>query len=308
MISNMKHIYISLIHFNNNEDTIACLESLENVKKKDFSLSVLVLDNGSSEVFVSLLKPKNYTLTIVRSDVNKGFSGGHNDNITQALQGGASHICILNNDTTLDPNFLHELLAVCETHPAAGIVVPKIYFAKGSEYHKDRYKKDELGKVLWYGGGNMDWQNVISYHRGVDEVDTGQYDHIAETEIATGCCMFVKREVFERVGVFDDRYFLYYEDADLSIRVKRKNYTIVFVPTAHVWHGNARSTGGAGSALQDYYISRNRLLFGMLYAPIRAKIALVREGMTLLSQGRPWQKKGVKDFFLRRFGKGSYGV
>jgi hypothetical protein len=73
-----------------------------------------------------------------------------------------------------------------------------------------------------------------------------------------------------------------------------------------LWHLNAGSTGGSGSALQDYYITRNRLLFGFSYVTLRTKVALFRESLKNIFFGRPWQKKGVMDFYLRQFGKGNY--
>ena len=103
-----------------------------------------------------------------------------------------------------------------------------------------------------------------------------------------------------------DNYFLYYEEADFCERAKKRGYRIFYAPKAIVWHKNARSVGGVGSELQDYYTTRNRLLFGVKYAPYRAKIALIRESFGLLKSGRKWQKRGVMDFYLGRFGKGSY--
>src|SRR3989344_360711 len=108
------------------------------------------------------------------------------------------------------------------------------------------------------------------------------------------------------VGMFDDKYFLYYEDADLSMRIKKKGFKIVYVPSSIIWHKNAGSAGGSGSMLQDYYITRNRLLFGFRYAPFRSKLALFRESLSLLFRGRQWQKCGVIDFYLGKLGRGSY--
>jgi GT2 family glycosyltransferase len=137
-------------------------------------------------------------------------------------------------------------------------------------------------------------------------VDKGQYEKVEQTDFASGCCEMIKREVLEKVGVFDERYFLYYEDNDLSQRAKKQGFKVFYQPKAILWHLNAGSTGGSGSILQDYYITRNRLLFGFKFASPRAKIALVRESLKLIFAGRPWQKKGALDFYLRRFGKGSY--
>jgi len=165
-----------------------------------------------------------------------------------------------------------------------------------------------LGKVFWYAGGVIDWANVKSVHRGVDEVDHGQYDENKEIEFATGCCMMIKREVLEKVGLFDKRYFLYYEDADLSVRIKKAGFSIYYAPKAFLYHLNASSSGGAGrgNELQDYFLTRNQMFFGMKYAPIRSKIALIRQSLRLLSNGRREQKKAIQDFYLGRLGKGSF--
>ena len=120
--------------------------------------------------------------------------------------------------------------------------------------------------------------------------------------------MMFPRDVLEKVGLFDERYFLYYEDADLNERIKRACYEIYYVPTAVLIHINAASSGGVGNGnvLQDYFITRNRMLFGMSYAPLRSKIALLRQSISLLRNGRPCQKQAIRDFYLRRFNKGTF--
>lgn len=305
----MKHVVISLLNFNGLNNTLVCLASLKNVKRNSANLTLVAVDNASREEFD--LKSGfvgDIPLVVIKNSKNLGFSGGNNVAIKYALENGADYVLILNNDTYVDKEFLTELLKVAEQDNSVGILVPKIYFAPGFEFHKEKYSKKERGKVFWYGGGKMDWANVIGCHRGVDEVDKGQYDKTEETEIATGCCMLVKKEVFENVGLFDDKYFLYYEDSDLSIRAKNKGFKIVYVPTSIIWHKNAGSAGGSGSQLQDYYITRSRLLFGFRYAPARSKLALFRESLLILFKGRQWQKQGVIDFYLRRLGKGSYNI
>lgn len=303
----MKHVFISIIDFNGEENTIACLDSLEKSTKDNFSLDVVVVDNASREKFIVIKERfKNFSLHIIRSETNTGFSGGHNIGIKYALENGAEYVVILNNDTIVEKNAVKELVNTFENDEAIGIVSPKIYFAKGYEFHKDRYAREELGKVLWYTGGKMDWKNLIGYHRGVNEVDTGQYDTGEQTELPTGGCMAIKKEVFEKINMLDEQYFLYYEDTDFAVRAKKNGFSICYAPKAIVWHKNAGSAGGSGSSLQDYYISRNRLYFGFKYAPLRTKMAMLKESLSILHNGRSWQKKGVGDFFLRKFGKGSY--
>lgn len=300
----MKSVWVSLINFKGRENTIDCLNSLGKAVKDNFELKVVVVDNSSSG---KLTLPKYpFPLKILLSKKNLGFSGGHNLGIKYALENGADYILVLNNDTLVDNNLISELLRSIGSDPMVGIAAPKIYFASGFEFHKDRYKKAVLGKVIWYAGGVMDWKNVLASHRGVDEVDKGQFNKTESTSFASGCCMLIKKEVFEKVGLFEEKYFLYYEDNDFCIRAQKRGFGIIFVPEAVVWHKNASSAGGSGSELQDYYITRNRLIFGMKYAPIRSRIALLRQAAGFILNGRKNQRKGSIDFFLGRFGKGSY--
>lgn len=301
----MDKITLVTVNYNTEEDTLNLLKSLDSVKIGPLNFDIIIVDNGSSKAFVL---PKNSAdnITLIRSEINTGFSGGYNMGIKEALKNGASYVLAVNNDTIVDSDMIKELLKVLDSDPKIGMVVPKIYFAKGHEFHKDRYKKEELGKVFWYAGGNTDWANIKSIHRGVDEVDTGQYDQIQETDFATGCCIMLKREVLEKVGLFDDKYFLYYEDADLNERIKKAGYKIYYVPSAVLIHVNAASSGGPGNTLHDYFITRNQMLFGMKYAPFRSKVALIRQSLNLLLNGREFQKKAIKDFYLGRFGKGTY--
>lgn len=303
----MKHITVSIINYNGQQITDACLESLEKQDTSGFTLSVVVIDNASKEPYVQKKKEyTNFTLTVLFSKKNTGFSGGHNIGIQKAREQNADYILILNNDTVLDSVLIRELFVGIEKSEKRGITAPKIYFAKGHEYHKERYSEEELGKVFWYAGGNIDWKNVLLSHRGVDEVDHGQYEQEMATDFASGCCMLLRTSVLDQVGGFDERYFLYLEDSDLNERVKRAGFQVIYTPKARLWHINAASAGGSGSVLQDYFISRNRLLFGNSYAPARARIALIRESFFLLKNGRPMQKRGVADYYLRKFGKGSY--
>ena len=305
----MPNIFVSVINYNGKKNTLSCLKSLDKVNIDGFNLTVVVVDNASSEIFnADKNEFKNFNLKILRSDKNLGFSGGQNLGIKFALENGADYVVVLNNDVVLDKNLFLELLKTFEEKKDCGLVSPKIYFAKGHEFHKKRYKKEELGKVIWYAGGNNDWPNVIGSHRGVDEVDNGQYERLEETDFASGCCLIAKREVFDKIGLFDERYFLYYEDNDLSQRAKKRGFGIYYQPKAVLWHLNAGSTGGSGSLLHDYYITRNRLLFGFKFASKRARLALFREGLKLIFSKAKWKRVAVFDFFLGRFGKGSYSV
>lgn len=301
-----KKIAVVTVNYNTEKDTGNLLKSLEKIEKNNFQLLTIVVDNGSQTEFKLDSHEKKDKIMVLRSGENLGFAAGYNMGIREALNQKADYILILNNDTEVHPDMLKNLQQTLQSDPRIGVTVPKIYFAKGREFHKDRYKENELGKVIWYAGGFTDWKNIRSVHLGVDEVDHGQYDKTGETDFATGCCVLFKREVLEKVGLFDERYFLYFEDADLSERIKKAGYKIYYVPRAHMVHINAASSGGPGNNLHDYFLTRNQMLFGFAYAPFRSKVALIKQSIRFLLTGRPFQKKAIRDFYLRKFGKGTF--
>jgi len=310
----MKKIFLIILNYNGWQMTLDCLNSLGKVVCDDLEVEIVVVDNGSADDSVlkiknsdikNCLKIKNLKLKIIENLINLGFAEGNNVGIRYALKNGADYVCLLNNDTRVDSDFLTELVKAAQSDEKIGLVGGKIYFEKGYEFHKERYKDNEKGKIIWYAGGLIDWNNVYTTHRGVDEMDFGQYDQSGETDFVNGCLMFAKREVFEKIGLFNKKYFLYFEDADLSVRAKKAGFKLFYCPKTKIWHLNSGSSG-SGSGLHDYFTTRNRMLFGMKYAPIRAKIALVKESFKLLVKGRSWQKKGIKDFYLGKFGKGNW--
>lgn len=299
----MKKVAIIILHYLGKEFTKLCLESVEKLKIDGLELEVMVVNNNPKEDLTNL-KKKFPQFTFLETGKNLGYAGGNNFGIKRALRDGADYILLLNNDTTVDKNLIIELVKIAADRKA-GVVGPKIYFAKGFEYHKGRYQQSDLGKVIWYAGGIIDWPNVNGFHRGVDEVDNGQYDQQESTDFVTGCAIFIKRAVFEKIGLFDERYFLYLEDLEFCQRAIRAGFKIVYAPKAIIHHFNAGSSR-VGGELHDYFITRNRLLFGLKYAPLKTKFNLIQESIKLSLIGRPWQKKAIRDYFLKKFGKGSW--
>ena len=305
MSNNAPKVFVIILNWNRPHDTVACLNSLEKTQVKGFNYSAIVVDNGSTDNSVSMFeKINNQKLIIIKNKNNLGFAEGNNVGIKEALDRGADYVVILNNDTLVDPGLISELLKAFQEEPKAGLISPKIYFARGFEFHK-RYKEVELGRVIWYAGGDIDWKNVYGANHGVDEVDEGQFDKTYETDFATGACFMAKAEVLKRVGLFNKEYFMYFEDADLSQRMKKAGWKVLYSPKGKLWHKVAQSSG-IGGELNDYFITRNRMLFGLKYAPLRAKLALLRESLKLITKGRKWQNVGIRDFYLGRLGKGSW--
>lgn len=290
---------VIILNYKGLENTLECLESLRKCSIANMRLSIIVVENGSQDGSAeSLSKIKD--IELITSEDNLGFSGGMNLGIKFAISRNTDYIIILNNDTYVDKNLITSLVKSARN---AEIVVPKIYFAPGYEYHESRYKKSDLGKVIWYAGGLIDWQNVIGIHRGVDEVDKGQFKRKSIT-FATGCCMLVSQEVFAKIGLLDEKYFLYLEDMDFSYRAQKAGFKILFEPKAIVWHKNAAAAGGSGSSLQDYYFTRNRLLFAAKYAKLGTKLALLKHVVTQASD--PIKRKALLDFLTFHYGKKNF--
>lgn len=300
----MVKVGIVILHFINQKLTRQCLTSVKRLKKKDFELEVIVVNNNPQEDLAGL-KKKFKDFLFLETGKNLGFTGGNNLGIKKALEKGADFVFLVNNDTLLDKDLIVQLIKAASLNNRIGILGPKIYFAPGYEFHQERYKSADRGKVIWYVGGLIDWDNVLAPNRGIDEVDKGQYDKQVETGFVTGCAMFIRREVLEKVGLLDERYFLYLEDLEFCQRAQKVGFKVVYTPKAKLWHLNAASSA-VGGALHDYYSTRNRMLFGLKYARLRTKFALFRESLRLLFTGRPWQKIGIRDFYLGKFGQGSY--
>jgi len=298
----MKKIALVIVNWNGHIDTAHCLESIKRMNiPNGLMVETIVVDNGSTDTSVAYLSKTFPWVTLLTLGENLGFTGGNNIGIQYSLKKGADYIWLLNNDTIVDSHVLSIVHAF--SNDSVGVAGSKIYFSPGHEYHKNRYSKKEIGKVFWYAGGLVDWDNMYASHRGVDEVDTGQYDVLIDTAFVTGCSMMIKREVIEKIGKLDDHFYLYLEDLDFGLRAKLSGFRLVYFPKSIVWHVNAGSSGGAGNPIHDYYITRNRLLIGLRYASLRTKFALFREAVRFLRIGNPIKKQAVKDFFLNKWGK-----
>jgi GT2 family glycosyltransferase len=298
----VKKICTVILEYQNPKLTLATIASLKKaIVPEGFINQIVVVDNSPvPDGFLAKSLNQDKCIKLITTLQNTGFAKGNNLGIKYGLKRGCQYFLLLNNDVLVNRHFLQHLLAT-----GADLVVPKIYFAKGYEFHKTRYQPDELGKVLWFAGAVFDWDNVYSKHIGMDEVDTGQFNQEREIEFANFCCVLIKKEVFKTIGLLDEKYFLYWEDGDFSVRAKQAGFNIIYQPKAIIWHKNSGSSA-AGSSLHDYYLTRNRLIFGFKYARLQTKFALVRESLRKLIIGRPGEKQGIIDYCLHRFGKGKF--
>lgn len=269
----------------------------------------IVVDNGSgdgTEGSIKNYKLPNMSYKFIQSGANLGFAGGNNVGIKDAVKRRFDYIILMNNDLILPKDIVTKLVAYMDKNPDVGLASPKMYFAKGYEFHKDRYEGPEKGKVFWYAGGIIDKDNVYTSHRGVDEIDRGQYDKIEETDVANGACVIVRAGVFKKIGLLDASFFLYWEDADFSERAKRAGYKVMYFPETCMWHKVSASTGGSGSPTNDYFLTRNRYFYAIRYSPLRTRFAVFRDTVRLIFSGRTWQKWGAIDAILGRHGMGQW--
>jgi GT2 family glycosyltransferase len=241
-------VYIIIVNWNGKTDTLACLDSLRRVDYPTYR--IVVVDNASTDGSVEAIRAQHPNIVVLAQQTNLRFAGGNNAGMRYALEQNAELICLLNNDTTVDRAFLTHLVARLQSDTAIGAVAPKIY------YHSEPNR-------IWFAGGELSMWTGTMRHIGIREIDRGQYDEPRDIAYATGCCILTRREVVEKVGMLDETYFMYTEDADWCMRMRRAGYRIVYEPKAHVWHKLSVSAGGHLSfyKMKNKFVSNLRFFF-----------------------------------------------
>lgn len=264
----LDHIAIITVVYKNYTVLHDFLKSLEAQTSKNFHLYLVDTSPEKKEI------KTNVPHTVISAE-NHGYAHGINVGLRAALENGFKKFCAINNDTFFKEDFICALIDSITYHPAS-LIGAKIYYAPGYEYHQERYSKEQSGSILWYAGGTVDWEHATTGHRGVDEADLGQYDKAESTDFVTGCCMAFDKAVVDLIGFWDTAYFLYYEDADYCELAKRNGIDLLYDPSIVLWHKNAQSTGGAGSALHQR-VQKNALLrFALKYAPWRTSLHVIK--------------------------------
>ena len=242
-------ISIITINYNGLKDTCELIDTLPLENDK---LEVIVVDNASLQDEASIIEQRYPRVTVVRSSKNLGFAGGNNLGI-QASHG--RYLFFINNDTIIETkneeqrnNFLQPLIERLESSDKIGMVCPKIRFSWGNHL------------IQYAGYTPLSSITMRNHSIGFGEEDHSQYDTPHQTPYAHGAAMLVKREVINRVGMMPECFFLYYEELDWSMMIRRAGYEIWFDPSFTVYHKESQSTG-QDSPLRTYYLTRNRLLF-----------------------------------------------
>lgn len=242
-------ISVITINYNGLDDTCALIDSLP---FDDYALEVIVVDNASREDEASVIEQRYPRVTVIRSNENLGFAGGNNLGI-RASHG--KYLLLINNDTLLgdEPSqasgkqLLQPLVDRLRSSDKIGIVCPKLRFTWDSR------------PIQFAGFTPLSPITVRNRSMGYGEDDHGQYDTPHTTPYAHGAAMMVRREAVERAGLMPECYFLYYEEIDWSLMMRRAGYEIWYEPQTTVYHKESRSTGKE-SPLKTWYLTRNRLL------------------------------------------------
>jgi GT2 family glycosyltransferase len=228
------------------EDFFASLKLQEDVTLKLYVIDNSATDSGSV-MAKELGERSGIDMQIVFNNANAGVARGNNQGIELALADGCEYVLLANNDVEFrDPATISRLvvpLAQGESFAA----IPKIF------YHGTNR--------IWCAGGWFSPLKAITTHVGDGVEDTGQFDLPTFTEYAPTCFMMLHHSVFERVGMMDEKYFVYYDDADFVWRMNHQNIRLLYVPTSQVAHKVSFSTGGDESPFSLFYCTRNRLYF-----------------------------------------------
>lgn len=286
-------VSIILVNYNGYSDTVDCIRSLINLDYDNYK--IYVVDNGSTvkatlEQLQFISQYSNY----IWSAQNLGFSGGNNIGIDYAMKDTPEYFLLLNNDTEVEPDFLHKLVRAASEKENVGIITGKILWF------------DDKSRV-WYAGGEYNYETGKTTHYHYDEINNDLVHKIDNVSFASGCLWLIPKNVINTVGKMDERMFLYGEDTEYCCRVMKNGLNIYYVNDSVIFHKVSRSTG-FGSSDSQYYNVRNTLFVNSMYCNNKIKV--------LTKQILTWEKeafrgrmdfksvqKGIWDFIKNKRGK-----
>lgn len=242
-----KAVYIIVLNYKNLADTVACLASLRKITYNKYR--IVVVDNDSRDGSYESLKERETDCCILQSGENRGYAAGNNIGIRYALEHGADYVCILNNDVEAEPDFLTKLVRYMESAPDVGMTGPVVYeFAE-----RDRIQS--AGFSICVGRGNTEPLLQGKTKTALNREKTAEF-----CDGLSGTCLLVKREVLEKAGLIPETYFLFFEEMEWCLHIRKNGYKLATVLTAAVYHKGS-ATLKKTSTLSRYYMARNQALF-----------------------------------------------
>lgn len=239
-------VSIVVLNWNGWSDTLECLASLERLDYSDYQ--VIVVDNGSTDDSVLHIRERFPYIELLEAGRNLGFSAGCNLGITRALDQGVDYVWLLNNDTTVDPHALTGLVSTAASDARTGATGSAIYSAR---------RPHQLDA---WGGGRINFWLGRSRH-AMHPVPDEAIDFL------TGASILISRPILERVGLLDEGFFMYWEDADYCYRLRRAGYKVAVAGKSHIWHKGSASVGKA-SPQMDTYFNASAARFFRKHAPL----------------------------------------
>jgi len=220
-------------------------DCVSSVLASDLQMKVCVVDNGSTDGTPELVARSFPDVELIQTGENLGYAGGNNVGIAELLRRGIEYVFVLNPDAVVEPATVGRLLARADADHDLAAVSPVITYRDS-----DR---------IWYGGSEIDWRTGETKHswegRELGSVPVAEF-----TQRFCGCAALLRSSALERVGLFDERFFLYFEDTELSVRLQKAGFKIGVESSAVCRHANSTSTGGGKSGTYQYYMTRNRLV------------------------------------------------
>jgi GT2 family glycosyltransferase len=237
-------VHVVILNWNGLDDTLECLASL---RKQNYpALKIQVVDNGSAKDEAGIIERQHPEVSVVRQAQNLGFCGGNNIGIKRALAQGAEFVLILNNDTIVPPDCISDLVHGARQLEDLGSASPLIAHYPDTD-------------SIWFAG--TVWENQTA---GLRVPASGQprnqltSSESFTTDFACGCCLLAPASVWREVGLLDERYFAYYEEADWSSRVQKAGLNCYVVPSSTLYH---KVTCSTPDVVVTYMMARNRLLW-----------------------------------------------
>jgi GT2 family glycosyltransferase len=244
----MVDVAVIMINYNASDYTLKCIQSVMDKTDPTISFQITVVDNNSEPADYENLRnnfPKNATTQLIRSEINTGFGGG---NMTGALLSKATYYLFLNNDTLLLNDCLSLLKAYMDANPSVGLSTAQNY----NEYGKlvPSFDHNKGVRRLLFGRGFLERLNPKRYPKRSKE-----YSKPIAVDWVNGAFLFFQSEAFHKIGGFDTNIFLYWEEMDLCIRLRRKGYESRLVPHARIVHYQGVSIGKSKAINKEAYRS-----------------------------------------------------